>query len=1098
MKIKFLKIGLPIILGIGTITTATMTLSSCSKTNSLDNINPTPLRSLNYKDYFPNLTVEEFKAKLNTKEGKEFVLNTLQLGANLYKYVDKSLKIQGSIASFWISTIKETKKIYEIKLYNFFDKNNDPNPEFNIAKNKIIPSNIKNNQYFSISNFQFNNFENVNLSNLKTLNNQDILIDKKNALNSTEVKERIANYNSNLLMNFLNDIDGGIKLILVQAFNSANLLMSSDNLFYFRDIKQNPDTKKLEGNIYIQIKNNTNQPLNMNLFNKTHEIPVNQYLTVGLNLNSNIKADIFEISNKNFLGFNLDNVNISYEISNNNVESQTSSLEIKKSNTLKTEVSGVSLNNQLFNEKTTFSNEIAKLDTQFFLDSLTKNANDEFLKLKNAIVNGIAILEKFANVDVTLEQVLTSIGDNVAAILKMVKVNDDITNIVKNLLSPQSTSDFLFNSFNSIIKILDQNGANIVASPAYFIKNFLIDNLGSKDKQGFEYFIKNLKNLKETIKKFLIAIPTLEPSAISSIMLLVDYVSENNNIFNVLAKNKDIILNLIKSFIPNTPSDGTKIDISKIVLNVVNAISQIEVDNHKGNILTDKFWNLVTNTNTNVKTLLTNLLVTISDLLPNSDKPQGNLIKEALIWIKNFIDATSMVQNFTPNNLVETLQTLLNMKPDGSPLVEGGLTTKQYFENCFVIDIPQQQTLNFDNVNQVLNGEFQYTFKFTQELKWDMTKFKSVFYDDGLKLFSYYASWWYEQTKPTTNSDKNFIFAINTLSEIIGKALAPNKSSVESIPTWPSFMIPQNVKNLRKILLEFIDINTLELTEQQKTDRNKANFKLLFETDFSTLPKSLLSLIEAFLPINLPIKDLVQLSMTINNQDAINKTYERYWKFIFGDNQTSANPSYNIPANSSFTTTDSYQNSHVYPNVEQDGSITWRAPSLWRRDLKGMDGVFKQSALSRVLFAFTNQSKSVNFINNDVVKTAISQTNISNYSDNVANLDYKLILNTKDIELTNELFNTLKTSYNNSVITPEIQEALNKVFVMHYGNDFNIGLFKPTFFIIPNDPKNPTKYNIQIFFPTNLIIVDKENENLTNKIVDFRNSYSFDLVHITA
>lgn len=1076
MKKKFLKIGLPIFLSISTISTLSIAISSCVQTPKYGNVSPTPTRSINYQEVFPKLTTKAFINSFESKSGIDSILKKINYDPKIYKYVDNSLKINNYKATFWLSN---NKNIYEITLFNFFDNDSDPNKKFSISKNKIIPKNVINNESSKIINFKFNSMpEQLNLYNLKTTNNKNILVNKESALSNSKIVDKIKDYKSNLLNNLIQDIDGGIKFMMSNVFNNMQTLLSPSRLFYSKNINLNPKSNKLEGTIYLQIKNDTNKNVSFVLFNNNFEIPSSNYLTISIEFNSEIMPNISKIDKNNFLGLNLNNVNIKTEIGDENVNTINDAFfQIERSNILNTEITDVYVGKNLFNENSFLSNSISNLNLDFFNQSLKENAIKEFNDLKNSIIGGIEILEVFNNIDVTLEDVLKNIGTSVGKILKMAKVDNNIIEIAINLLNPQTTSDFLYKVFPNIINILDQNGANNPATTSYFIKNFLIENLGNKSKNEFEYFISNLKNLKETVKKFIMGMG-MEPNVVSSILALVDKLSENNNIFTFLSNNFDSIAIILKNLLPK---DAT----SQIILTILNSIQKIEINNQTTNIFKAKFWNLVTNTDTNAKVILIDLLVTISELISKSSNQNSNLISQILLWIKNFLDNASIIYNFNPTNLVAVLDTLLN--PQNSE------STKQYFNDNFIIEFPEQQSLNYDNLEQTLNGEFQYNFRFTKELRWDMTKFKQVFYDDGLKLFSLYANWWFDQTKPETNSDASFIFVINNLSKVIGTALTPNRKDIEGIPN--GWLVPNDVKILRQVLLGFIDANNSNLTEEELTKKNKENFNLLFKINLTNVTNSwywgiIKPILGAILPIDLPIEDLAGLSMTIDNQSNINKTYERYWKVFFGDNAIN-NPSYFIPANSYFSTKHIYNNSQVYPQVDENSNIIWSSPYNWVRDMQGLDGIFKQSALTRIIFSIINKSKQINFISKNLINSKISEQKLENYSNNVANLKYKLVLDVKNIELTNKLFETLKSTYKNSQITPEIQQILDQIFHTFVPN--NDKLFKPTFFIIPDNEKNPTKYNIQLFFPTNILIVDKEDENLFNKTVQFSNLFQYDL-----
>lgn len=626
------------------------------------------------------------------------------------------------------------------------------------------------NHDLGIQQIDYNSKDNVGILSNKILPISLEIADYE--LSSPTYNSDISNYQKNL-DNYIFDFNFYLYDFIFSTLSKQNINVANTNFFVNNNFQVIDN--KLNGYYLVQFKNSSSKQFQFNLFDQEFKLNANSVLTVVVesNINSNLKFCVD--SNSNYLGINLDNLKIRYCIDNQEIidlDSQSISipthydlfsknntsnvLEYNKQNRCLTKIKNIK-NNSVYKvdnikqinyllSKPIFTSDEIKNEIKAFSTRQYDRYKSIFLAYSN-------LIDLFASNDFTLYSLLSSLGYKykegsipssdpvedeknietrgpLAILFSTGIVSKDIANLINNLFSNQTASQFLYRTFDSIIAILD----SFNSKPIDAIKKFLLDNLEGKNYNDFKYFINSLSSLKYTIKIFLTALG-VTPNQLQLIYSIVDKLSSDPNIFDLLGQIlKPKLLESIANLIPIASVQTILQKIASIIAFIEELYSKYpdlqtipapskDGEEDKRSILSVKVW-----------ALLTNDEFLNSELIANNLEFPG-LPQDRTIWKQYIIDsAEGLNRNVTPGATsgAKSINYLMQVKPKlgNKPTWnnDNSFNNKRLYSwindsfrydssNDKYITMPTDEEIYNPNNNNVDFSKLSFKFKFTNGTK---------------------------------------------------------------------------------------------------------------------------------------------------------------------------------------------------------------------------------------------------------------------------------------------------------------------------------------------------------------------------------------------
>lgn len=624
---------------------------------------------------------------------------------------------------------------------------------------KLIPNGLINLSNQIINAQQVNNINILSLASIINNVSYDLLL-TPNVLDL--LKEKINNYiDINLYKSYYSDkIMSDIKFylkneIINKFFVKYNINASDIGLFInVNNFSANPDNT-INGKVYIQITNNTNFDLDINL-NGPCKLNKNNTLSLELNFKNSLLTPIINpYDGSLFLGYKLSNFNVRYELNNDPIKTlnQTNEFEMLYSYELNTKVVGITDKNNYFSDidlindglnniipSTSSDNSSVAYD---IFSSINEKTQADFNLLKTNLQYSFELLEVLNDENLTIYDFLTSIGDKLYYLLRDVNINlaiifgnlfsknvpvfkDD--NQAKNILpsdvqSNATTSGFFYNSFTAIINLLTSLRTDANAITIDSLISFINQQLGGRDFDYYKSFIKNISTLKTTVGHFLKNANILNPEQFGTVMALFDKIAVDDNIWQIIGDNIDLIVSLLSSIVGK--SNSSLIPIFNALLQVIN-----DIKNEGGGKFVDaKIWYFITSGNQHVK----DLLFAIGNLLPNG---VGTKIIDAILGI-----LSNPKNNFSTSDILAVLTAILGKENPSSEEMkiapkfsnQSIKRLSQYFATEFKLNIDPKNNITI-NQDKTISGSYKFNYVFNTGFTIDTQPLKHML--STLPIFS--------------------------------------------------------------------------------------------------------------------------------------------------------------------------------------------------------------------------------------------------------------------------------------------------------------------------------------------------------------------------
>lgn len=723
-KQKMIKIFSSIFLGVTLVSATAVTAVACTNKGKINLFDNAQQIVVNAAKYFPNMNISQAKQELSNITTAKDILSKM------------------GYSSVQVNNITEKNNFLIIEFY-ILNKNNEPTSPF-IVKVDFNDNNgviAVNNNISSLKNFknmwaQINNLStNVGTPKIIQATNNSPqatvypLMSGNSIINNAEVQSAyqisssnqngIIETNGNLDLNKIqDDLKYYLKELATKIANQWSTYTNDLQIYAGFDLNSNQSTD-LNGNLWIQVTNSTQQPQSLifqNNWQKIVNIQPNENVSLVFTFNNSQlikKAYPGLVTNTTALGYEFDNVKLNYQIANQQAVNllNNPNLEIGKSYSMNTLVKNSTLVNNYVNAADAFSQVINSQVNPQIIQTTIQNQIESYLnKAKISANNAQSILQLLAN-NVGLGQFLQKSGIYIANILDQWMDKPYLGEIIAAFLSSDNISTLLYKITTPLTNFLIGLETNASSSTKEIIETILgiiQQNFENRTQEEMNQLVSNIQSLQDELTKLLNGSGFFDPGTITSIISLLGDISKNPNIFDFIGQKWMMIRNILKQL----GADGGVI---KAIVDFLDSLSTPNTTDPNFNIMNVPVLDLLTNTNTN------NIPLGISGLLKaifNNNPPS---------FVKIIIDVLNAPNpDWTVANLQTFLNNLINIKvTDASGTVLPQISTLAGFiNNGIELTSDANNKVTYDKITNLanVNMEFKFTFKYNATLDFSSVK----------------------------------------------------------------------------------------------------------------------------------------------------------------------------------------------------------------------------------------------------------------------------------------------------------------------------------------------------------------------------------------